>query len=186
MQAILVSPNFLFRVELDPNPAAAPALRTLNEYELASRLSYFLWSSMPDDELFELAARNKLREQPRRQVPRMLRDPQVQGAGARILPASGCNCGTSIWFRPTNRKSSRLSTTSCGAAMRTESEMFFEAIVLHEDRSILDLLDADFTFLNERLARLYGIQGRAGQTTSVAYRSSRSSGSRRRLAFAAA
>ncbi len=159
LQAILVSPKFLFRVELDSDAPGATAIRTLNEYELASRLSYFLWSSMPDDELFELAARNKLRENLDRQVPRMLRDPKAKAlvqnfAGQwlqlRNLDLASPDKGRFPAFNDKLRQ-----------AMRTESEMFFETIV-REDRSVLDLLDADFTFLNERLARHYGIEGVKG------------------------
>ncbi len=159
LEAILVSPKFLFRIELDSNAAGATAIRALNEYELASRLSYFLWSSMPDDELFELAARNKLRENLDRQVQRMLRDSKAKAlvqnfAGQwlqlRNLDLASPDKGRFPAFNDELRR-----------AMRTESEMFFETIV-REDRSVLDLLDADFTFLNERLARLYGIEGVKG------------------------
>ena len=159
LESILVSPKFLFRVELDSDAPGATAIRALNEYELASRLSYFLWSSMPDDELFELAARSKLRENLDRQVPRMLRNPKAKAlvqnfAGQwlqlRNLDLASPDKGRFPAFNDELRQ-----------AMRTESEMFFESIV-HEDRSVLDMLDADFTFLNERLARHYGIEGVKG------------------------
>ncbi len=87
LQAILVSPHFLFRVELDPEAKPGQQVRTLNEYELASRLSYFLWSSMPDDELFDLAARGKLREEPRPPGAADARRPKVQGAGRELRRA---------------------------------------------------------------------------------------------------
>ena len=159
LQAILVSPKFLFRVELDSDAPGATLIRALNEYELASRLSYFLWSSMPDDELFKLAARNKLRENLDRQVPRMLRDPKAK---ALVQNFAG------QWLQLRNLDLASPDKSQFPAfdeelrrAMRTESEMFFEAIV-REDRSVLDLLDADFTFVNARLARHYGIKGVEG------------------------
>ncbi len=159
LEAMLVSPHFLFRVELDPETNEAGQIRTLNEYELASRLSYFLWSSMPDDELFELAARGKLRENLDRQLRRMLGDAKSKAlvenfAGQwlqlRNLDMAAPDKGQFPAFDDDLRR-----------AMRTESEMFFAAIV-HEDRSVLELLDADFTFVNAPLARHYGLEGVEG------------------------
>ncbi len=159
LQAILVSPKFLFRVELDSDRGSATAIRTLNEYELASRLSYFLWSSMPDDKLFELAARNKLRENLDRQVPRMLRDPKAK-ALVRNFAGQWLQLRNLDLVSP-DKSQFPAFDDELRRAMRTESEMFFEAIV-REDRSVLDLLDADFTFVNARLARHYGIKGVEG------------------------
>ncbi|HUY92766.1 MAG TPA: DUF1592 domain-containing protein [Pirellulales bacterium] len=157
---VLVSPYFLFRVELDP-PGAKPGQDyPLNEYELASRLSYFLWSSMPDDELFALAAAGQLRAQLEPQFERMLKD---EKSAAFVRNFAG------QWL--TTRKLEEVSPDpqtfpefddELRAAMIRETELFFEAIV-REDRSILDLLDADFSFVNERLARHYGIEGVKGQ-----------------------
>jgi hypothetical protein len=159
LQAILVSPHFLFRVELDPQAAGAGPVRPLNEYELASRLSYFLWSSMPDDELFDLAARGKLREDLDRQVRRMLGDAKSK---ALVENFAG------QWLQLRNLDLAAPDKSQFPAfdddlrrAMRTESEMFFAAIV-REDRSVLELLDADFTFVNARLARHYGLSGVEG------------------------
>ena len=159
LQAILVSPKFLFRVELDSDAPGATAIRALNEYELASRLSYFLWSSMPDDELFKLAARGKLRENLDRQVSRMLRDSKAK---ALVQNFAG------QWLQLRNLDLASPDKSQFPAfddelrrAMRTESEMFFETIV-REDRSVLELLDADYTFVNARLARHYGLKGIEG------------------------
>jgi mono/diheme cytochrome c family protein len=156
LQAILVSPHFLFRVELDPEPNNPDAIRTIDDYELATRLSYFLWSSMPDDELFTLARLGLLRKGDNldRQVRRMLADPKAQAlvenfAGQwlqlRNLDTVAPDKGRYPDFDEALRR-----------AMRKETELFFAAIV-REDRSVLDFIDADFSYLNSRLARHYGI-----------------------------
>jgi hypothetical protein len=156
MQAILVSPHFLFRVELDPAPGDPGGVRTLNDYELAARLSYFLWSTMPDDELQTLARLGKLRagDHLEREVRRMLADPKSQAlvenfAGQwlqlRNLDTAAPDKGHYPDFDEPLRR-----------AMRRETELFFATIV-KEDRSVLDFIDGDFTFVNERLARHYGI-----------------------------
>jgi hypothetical protein len=160
LQAVLISPHFLFRVELDRQPRG-DAVHPIGDYELATRLSYFLWSSMPDDELFRLAGQGTLRrpEVLDGQVRRMLHDPK-----ARALVENFAG----QWLQLRNLKSA---TPDPGlfpsfdellrTAMLRETELFFETIV-KEDRSVLDFLDADFTFLNERLARHYGIDGVKG------------------------
>lgn len=160
LMRVLVSPYFLFRVELDP-PGAKPGQNyLLNEYELASRLSYFFWSSLPDDELFDLAAAGRLRAELGPQLERMLKDEKSQ---AFVRNFAG------QWL--TTRKLEELSPDKqtfpefddeLRAAMIRETELFFGAIV-REDRSIFDLLDADFSFVNERLAKHYGIEGVTGQ-----------------------
>jgi len=158
MQAVLVSPHFLFRVELETRPGAP---RLLTDLELASRLSYFLWSSMPDDELIELAARGQLRAGGNldSQVGRMLRDGRAR---AFVENFSG------QWLQTRNLKLASPDRGRFAAfdeplrqAMARESELFFGAVV-HDDRPIADFLHADYTFLNERLARHYGIPGVAG------------------------
>ena len=162
IQALLVSPNFLFRIETDPQPAAGgDAGHPIGQYELASRLSYFLWSSMPDDELLRAAERNTLR-QPEvlaAQVSRMLQDPKahalVENFGGqwlqfRALESTHPDQQRFPYFNDYLRMS-----------MQKETELFFENII-HEDRSILDFLDAKYTFLNEALARYYGIPGVTG------------------------
>jgi hypothetical protein len=155
VQAILVSPHFLFRVELDPEPKPL-ASRPINDYELASRLSYFLWSSMPDDELFGQARRGTLRkgDQLDLEVKRMLQDPKAQ---ALVENFAG------QWLQLRNLKIASPDKLAypdfdepLRSAMVEETELFFAA-VMKEDRSVLDFIDGDFTFVNERLARHYGI-----------------------------
>ena len=161
MQAVLVSPHFLFRIELDPESTDPAAIRTLNDFELATRLSYFLWSSMPDDELFRLAHEGTLRKEGNlaAQVRRMLKDPK---SAALVENFAG------QWLQLRNLKNISPDKKQFSAfddalrsAMEQETRLFFGAIV-EEDRSILDLLDANFTFLNERLAKHYGIAGVQG------------------------
>ncbi len=156
VRAILVSPHFLFRMERDP-PGAGP--HPVSGHELASRLSYFLWSSIPDDSL--AAAQGQLRRPDalRAQVSRMLADPK-----SRALAESFAG----QWLQTRNlaavtpdRKRFPAFTSDLRDDMRTETEQFFQAM-LREDRSILDLVDARFTFLNERLATHYGIEGVKG------------------------
>ncbi|MBL8799452.1 MAG: DUF1592 domain-containing protein [Planctomycetia bacterium] len=158
MQAVLVSPKFLFRVELDDRPEA-PEARPLDEFQLASRLSYFLWSTMPDEELLELAKKKQLTANLDAQVRRMLKDPKagelvdnfaMQWLQLRRLQAQTPDARLFPNFNDQLR-----------SAMLRETQLFFEEIV-REDRSILTLLDADFTYLNEPLARHYGIADTLG------------------------
>ncbi len=161
-QAILCSPNFLFRVELDPDPTNVSATRSLGDYELASRLSYFLWSSMPDAELFELAAQGKLKNTKvlEAQAVRMLKDPKAKGLvenfGDQWLTLRNlANISPDTKIFPNFNEKLR-------ADMLTESRLFFEAII-REDRPVLDFIDSDFTFVNERLAKHYGLPGVTGE-----------------------
>jgi hypothetical protein len=159
--AILVSPHFLFRVENDPEPNNPDAVHPITDFELASRLSYFLWSSMPDDELFDLA-RQKVLSDPgvlEAQVRRMLQDPK-----ARALTQ---NFATQ-WL--TVRALSNLTpdpklfpgfNDKLRQDMLAETQLYFEHI-MREDRSVREFLDSDWTFLNERLAKHYGIEGVKG------------------------
>ncbi len=156
LEAVLASPHFLFRIELDPEPNNPATIRTLNDFELATRLSYFLWSTMPDDELFTHARQGTLRQGQTlaEQVRRMLRDPKAQ---ALVENFAG------QWLQLRNLKiASPDKQTYPGfdeplrAAMQRETELFFANLVA-EDRSVLELIDADYTFVNERLARHYGI-----------------------------
>ncbi len=154
MRAVLVSLHFLFRVETEGEPDPAAAVVPVGEYELASRLSYFLWSSMPDEELFRLAAAKRLRAELDGQVRRMLRDPKARAlavnfAGQWLQLRNVANLAPDPELFPQFDDELRR-------AMVTETELFFDAVV-KEDRGILDFLDADFTFVNERLARHYGI-----------------------------
>jgi Protein of unknown function (DUF1592)/Protein of unknown function (DUF1588)/Protein of unknown function (DUF1587)/Protein of unknown function (DUF1585)/Protein of unknown function (DUF1595)/Ca-dependent carbohydrate-binding module xylan-binding len=160
LQGVLVSPHFLFRIELDPPGAKPQAAYFISEFELASRLSYFLWSSMPDEELFRLAEQGKLRNNLEPQVRRMLKDPKsvafVQNFAGQWLTLRNLQT-----IAPDSKLFPSFNDELRSAMLR-ETELFFEAI-MREDRSILDLLDADFSFLNETLAKHYGIDGVTGK-----------------------
>ena len=213
MAAVLTSPRFLFREE-DVEPGTAPRYPQVDEYSLASRLSYFLWSSMPDAELIRLAAENKLRENLHAQVDRMLADSRSaeffrnfvgQWLQARDVDSVIINAPAVISrdqvpdpeaekrrarFRELTRKPpEQLSeaekkelqqarnaffgsfrrfrefelTGDLRRAMRRETEMSFEHVI-REDRPLLELLDTDYTFMNERLAKHYGIEGVRGDS----------------------
>jgi hypothetical protein len=153
LQAVLVSPKFLFRVELDNRPDS-PQQHPIDEYQLACRLSYFLWSSMPDDELFALAAKKQLTANLDAQVKRMLQDPKAR-ALTQNFAVQWLQLGRLSTFAPDPKLFPNFNERLRKSMLR-ETELFFEAIV-KEDRSILDLIDADFSFLNETLARHYGI-----------------------------
>lgn len=161
VQAVLVSPHFLFRVEIDPEPNNPKASRDLTQFELASRLSYFLWSSMPDDELTRLAAEGRLSEPDRleAQVRRMLTDPKSRAIVDNF--ATQWLQTRNLAIRTPDPSLFPTFDDDLRAAMRIESERFFEG-VLREDRPLLDFLDSDYTYLNERLARHYGIEGVTG------------------------
>ena len=158
IQAILVSPDFLFRIERDPK---TPAAHPVSPHELASRLSYFLWASMPDEGLRRCADLGTLR-QPQvldAQIRRMLKDEKASA----LVEAFG---GQWLQFRALesvapDRERFPAFDNGLRMSMRRETELFFATIV-HEDRSILDLIDGRYTFLNERLARHYGIGGVLG------------------------
>ena len=161
LEAILVSPHFLFRVENDPNPNNPAESHRIDDYELASRLSYFLWSSMPDEELFRLADQRKLHKSDvlTAQVRRMLLDAKSE---ALVDNFAG------QWLELRNLDSVKPDPDrfpefdeDLRKAMREETRLFFEAVV-REDRSILDFIDGKFSFLNERLANYYGIPGVVG------------------------
>ena len=165
LQVILVSPHFLFRVERDPEEDPdeddGDGIRELNDYEIASRLSYFLWSSMPDEELFSLAETKSLHEPDilRQQVARMLQDPKAD-ALVRNFAGQWLQLRDLEQLTPDPEKFAEFDD-ALRQAMRRETEMFFAAI-MSENRSVLDFLGADFTFVNERLARHYGIDGIQG------------------------
>jgi mono/diheme cytochrome c family protein len=159
LQAILVSPHFLFRIETDPTGKDATAPHPISEYELATRLSYFLWSTMPDEELFKEARDGTLRKNLDAQVRRMLQHPK-----ARALVDNFAG----QWLQTRNVKTMTPDPglfpqfdEALRSAMQKETELFFEN-VMRGDRSVLEFLDADYTFLNERLAKHYGIAGVKG------------------------
>lgn len=156
LQAMLVSPNFLFRVERDPQAAAPGSVYRINDYELASRLSFFLWSSIPDDQLLQLAEQGKLKDPDvlSAQVSRMLED-------RRSNSFVGNFAGQWLFLRTLSQTKPDQDVFpkfdgTLRQAFQRETEMFFEA-VLRENRPVTDLLSADFTFLNQRLAEHYGI-----------------------------
>src|SRR5207302_327309 len=165
LQAVLVSPNFLYRIErdIDQGRPAQPGAASVSvgAYELASRLSYFLWSSMPDAELLRAAGYGSLRQPAvlAAQTRRMLADPKsfalVEDFAGQWLQFKNIDVVRPDLERfPVFDDGLRLS-------MRRETELFLGNIVIN-DRSVMELLDAKYTFVNERLARFYGIEGVSG------------------------
>ncbi len=156
LQRLLVSPDFIFRIEHEPADAEPDSIYRISDLELASRLSFFLWSSAPDDELLAMAEAGRLRVPGvlDQQVARMLRDQRAQALVANFA-------GQWLYLRnvphtiPDARRFPDFDD-NLRAAMRRETELLFETIA-REDRSALELLTARYTFVNERLARHYGI-----------------------------
>jgi hypothetical protein len=153
---VLVSPHFLFRVETDPAGVPAKTPYRISDLELASRLSFFLWSSIPDDELLNLAMAGKLREPValERQVRRMLADARSR-ALVDNFAAQWLHLRNLASITPDMRLFPDFDD-NLRQAFRTETELLVDS-VLREDRSVLDLLRANYTFVNERLAKHYGI-----------------------------
>jgi hypothetical protein len=156
LQRVLASPKFVFRAEREPAQLPTGRAYRLSDLEVASRLSFFLWSSIPDDELLEAASRNRLREPAvlERQVRRMLADPKSERfvsnfAGQWLYLRNLSNHQPNSMVFPDYDDNLRQ-------AFWREAELFFESIV-REDRNVLDLMTADYTFVNERLALHYGI-----------------------------
>jgi hypothetical protein len=156
LSAVLVNPEFLFRVEIDPDGVASGEAYRISDLELASRLSFFLWSSLPDDELLDAAIRGQISRpvELERQVRRMLADRRSSNLASNFAGQ---------WLRLRNLESVSPNVRlypdfddNLRQAFRQETELFVDS-VLREDRSVLDLLRADYTFLNERLAKHYGI-----------------------------
>ena len=156
LKAVLVSPHFLFRIEKDAEPNNPEAVHPISDFEFATRLSYFLWASMPDDELFRLAKAGELRKPgvTEAQVARMLKDPKA-AALVENFAGQWLMLRTLATLTP-DRKTYRTFDNTLRDAMIKETELFFAHIV-KEDRSVLELLDADYTFLNDRLAKHYGL-----------------------------
>ncbi len=159
--AVLSSPHFLFRVEKEVDAKDNDGIRELNDYELASRLSYFLWSSMPDQRLFDLASRGELRNRDvlATEASRMLADPRARAIVDNFA-------GQWLQLRDVSRLTPDPDKfpafdDELRVAMRRETETFFESMI-REDRSVLEFLNADFTYVNERLARHYGIENITG------------------------
>jgi hypothetical protein len=161
MTALLVSPHFLFRVEQPGSSSEGNDPVPIGAFELASRLSYFLWSSMPDDELFRLAADGTLKRPHvlSAQVRRMLKDEKSQALVANFA-AQWLNLGLLDLARP-NPRVFKTFDEDLRKDMRRETELFFQSFV-RDDRRVLDLLNGKYTFLNERLANFYDIKGVTG------------------------
>lgn len=169
MTAVLALPRFLFRAEAQPSPDDPGRTMPLDDYALASRLSYFLWSSLPDDRLYELAAKGQLRGELRAQVDRMLADPKAerfvrnfvgQWLQTRDVEAVAIDARRVLGLRSQEEAAAAFGF-AVRRAMRAETEMFF-AHLLRTGGTLTDLLTADYTFLNEPLARFYGISRVAG------------------------
>ena len=161
IERLLIDPEFLFRIERDPEGLAPGTPYRLTDLELASRLSFFLWSSIPDDELLDVAAAGGLSDGPEleRQVRRMLADPRAAAlvenfAGQWLALRSVDGLAPDPNLFPEFDENLR-------DALRRETDLFLES-QLREDRSVVDLLRADYTYLNERLARHYGVPGVTG------------------------
>jgi hypothetical protein len=161
LQAILASPSFMFRLEREPSGLGPGESYRLSDLDLATRLSFFLWASSPDDELLAIAAEGRLSEPGvlERQVDRMLQDERASALATRFAAQ---------WLRLQDVEKNRPEpflypdfTGQLGADMVRETELLFEHLV-REDRSMLELFTADYTFLNDRLARHYGIPGVSG------------------------
>lgn len=153
IRAALMSPEFLFRIERDPSADGTGKVFEVTEYQLASRLSYFLWSTMPDDELFVAARDNKLRATLDQQIERMLQD-------AKAISLTKDFVGQWLEIRGIHEVTN--ASASLLTAMQGETEHFFDYIV-RNDRSLMEFLNADYTFVNEELAELYGIPGITGK-----------------------
>src|SRR5262249_37172410 len=156
LQFILASPDFLFRFEPTPASVAHAAVYRLDDFSLASRLSFFLWSSIPDDELLTIASQGKLKDPAvlEQQVKRMLADRRSIAMIANFAEQ---------WLFLRNLKTAVPDLEAfpdfddnLRRAMKEETTLFFDSI-MREDRSVVDLLNADYTFVNDRLARHYGI-----------------------------
>ena len=172
MMGVLASPRFLFRVE-DAAPAeASEKFAAIDEYALASRLSYFLWSTMPDEELFGLAKKGELRQQLPAQIARMLKDSKSQAfvknfpgqwLQARDIETVEINARAVLGLG--DIRANVASPVDLNAAlrknMRSETEMYFD-YVLREDRSVLEFIESDYAFLNAKLATHYGVKDVTG------------------------
>jgi len=156
LQRVLADPQFIYRGEIEPATVAAGKSYRITDLDLASRLSFFLWSSIPDDELIDVAAQNRLREPLilEKQVKRMLADKKADA-----LIANFIGQWLSVRALATSEPAVNLFPDfddNLRAAFQKEMELFFGSVV-HEDRSVVDLLDANYTYVNERLAKHYGL-----------------------------
>jgi uncharacterized protein DUF1592/uncharacterized protein DUF1588/uncharacterized protein DUF1585/uncharacterized protein DUF1595 len=157
VERLLVSPQFLFRIERDPPNVAAGMAFRVSDLELASRLSFFLWSSIPDDELLSLGVRGKLKDPSvlEQQVRRMLADPRAESLVTNFAEQW-------LYIRDIEaKKPDDLLFPDFDQTLREsfhrETDLFLDSVLLHGNHSVLDLMTADYSFLNERLAKQYGI-----------------------------
>lgn len=160
LKGVLVSPHFLFRGEMQPDPDNPRSVHAIDEFALATRLSYFLWSSTPDDELLALAEKNQLRANLPAQIQRMIASPKS---------ASLVDNFASQWLHTRDLTLAVPDKTlfpqydnALREAMQQETAMFFDSI-MREDKSVLEFLTADYTFVNARLARYYGMDDVNGE-----------------------
>jgi mono/diheme cytochrome c family protein len=160
IQYVLSSPDFLFRIEKSSSEDSASGIRPIGQFDLATRLSYFVWSSMPDEELYRVAEEGRLREPAvlEAQVRRMLGDSKskalIDNFAGQWLLLRNIDVVNPEWTRFLFDDLLRMS-------MKRETELFLMDIV-QEDRSVIDIIDAKYTFLNDRLARFYGVPGVTG------------------------
>ena len=162
VQRLLTDPEFIYRAEIEPNQVAAGSPYPISDLELASRLAFFLWSSIPDDELVQLAKQNKLHD-PKvlpKQVDRMIADPRSR-AFVENFTGQWLNVRGIAAKEPAVDMFPDFDST-LRQAFRSEIELFFGSVI-KEDRSVMDLLTADYTFVNERLAKHYGISDVYGE-----------------------
>ncbi len=159
LTAVLVSPYFLFRGEVQPNPDSPKDAYPIDEWALASRLSYFLWSTMPDADLFAEAQAGTLRKNLEKEVRRMLADPKAEALVDNFADQ---------WLQTRNLAQVQPDPKTfpewdklLAKSMERETDLLFEHI-MHDDRPVTELIGADYTFVNERLAKLYGIDGVEG------------------------
>lgn len=170
MVAVLASPRFLFRVEeTDPKTPKDAAFAHIDEHALASRLSYLLWSSMPDEELFRLSERGELRANLKAQVQRMLKDPRsgelsrnFAGQWLKARNVDHVPLNAPVILKQEGSTAKVTLDAELRKAIRLETELFFDHIA-RSDRSVLELIDSDYSFLNEPLANFYGIAGVEGK-----------------------
>lgn len=163
LEAILVSPSFLFMRETDPAKAAPGAVHRISDVELATRLSFFLWSSIPDDQLLAVAEKNQLHKPDilKRQVARMLADPRAKALTDNF--AGQWLYLRRLEYQKPDRRAFPDFDIRLRNAMQTETEMFFDGVV-RDNRPALDFLSSDYTYVNQRLAEHYGIPGVYGTT----------------------
>jgi PAS domain-containing protein len=168
--AVLASPRFLFRMEeANPKTPKGAAFAYIDEHALASRLSYLLWSSMPDEELFRLADRGDLRTNLKAQVQRMLNDPRAvelsrnfAGQWLKARNVDSVPLNAFVILRQEGSSARVKLDADLRQAIRLETELFFDHIA-RTDRSVIELIDSDYTFVNDALARFYGISGVEGK-----------------------